>query len=61
MIQWWKDHGTKILGTLFIIHQGFDAIPGLVPPEWKPYYAALGVVLGAFTLNRGFTNTKVQP
>lgn len=59
--RWWKDHGTKVLGTATMIVSGLQEVAGLIPPEHKPFWAAAGVVLGALTLNRGFTNSKAQP
>lgn len=53
----WRDHGTKLLGTASTILPGLIAIDGLLPGP-KKYWLGLGVVLGAFTIQRGFTNSQ---
>lgn len=58
--QWWDGHGTKLLGTAAVIVNGLQTISGLIPEADKPYWAAAGVVFGALTINRGFSNSKVQ-
>jgi hypothetical protein len=56
----WADHGTKILGTLQTIVTGLVLIENLIPEAHEPYWQAAAVVLGAMTINRGFTNTRAQ-
>lgn len=58
IIRYWTSHGTKALGAGVMIVTGFREIAGLIPPEHDPMWAAAGVVLGALTVQRGFTNTK---
>lgn len=60
-LNWWKDHGTKILGTVGAIIPGLLGIDGLIPAAQTKYWLAAGVVIGALTVQRGFTNTKAQP
>lgn len=57
-IQLWVLHGTKILGAGQAIISGFVAISGLIPDAHMKYWLAANVVLGALTLQRGFTNTR---
>lgn len=54
----WKSHGTKILGMASAIVAGFLTIPELIPAETAKYWHAVNVVLGVFTVQRGFTNSK---
>lgn len=58
MIQFWRDHGTKVLGSSQAVISGFIAISGLIPPENVKYWLAANVVIGAMTVQRGFTNTR---
>lgn len=58
IIALWNEHGTKILGTLQIIVTGLVAIQNLIPEAHEPYWQAAAVVLGALTINRGFTNSR---
>lgn len=60
-MKYWKEHGTKILGTAQTIVAGFITIPGLITAENLPYWGAANVVLAALTINRGFTNTRNTP
>jgi len=57
----WKDHGTKALGTATTVVSGLltlnQAMPGIIPDQYQPYLMALGLVLGAGTVKRGFTNS----
>ena len=57
----WKDHGTKGLGYATSIVSGFLIIPDLISHEHTKYWAAANVVLGVFTIGRGYTNTKAPP
>lgn len=62
-MQFWKSHGTKILGILSLINgvtAALIAIAGLVPIEHLKYWLAVSAVsgiLGASTFLRGFTNS----
>ena len=56
--QQWDSHGTKILGTAAAINAGMLTVDGLISAPHKKYYLALGVVLAALTVNRGFENSK---
>ena len=58
LIQLWKEHGTKILGTITMIVAGFPQIDGLVAPEHVKYWAAANLILGAMTVQRGITNSR---
>lgn len=58
LVTFWRSHGTKLLGSAQTIVAGFITIPGLITPENLPYWGAANVVLAAFTINRGFTNTR---
>lgn len=58
MVKFWKEHGTKLLGAGQAIISGFAAISGLIPPENLKWWLATNVVLGVFTVNRGFTNSR---
>lgn len=59
----WTGHGTKILGAVVIVQNiigGLLAIPDLIHPGRMKYWLAANVILGAFVLKRGFTNTRVE-
>ncbi len=56
--RWYRNHGTKILGTLGAIIPALLGIDGLIPMSHQKYWLAAGVVIGAFTIGRGFTNSK---
>lgn len=57
----WKENGTKWLGTLTSIVAGLQSIPGLIPTDDLKYWSAIGVILGAITVKRGFTNSASKP
>lgn len=59
--RWWRGHGTKILGTVGAIIPGLLGIDGLIAPGHAKFWLAAGVVIGAMTVGRGFTNTRNQP
>lgn len=59
--QFYASHGTKLLGSLTMIVAGLPQIDGLVIDGHKKYWAAANLILGAFTLNRGFTNSRNAP
>lgn len=62
---WWKNHGTKILGTVTAFIGGLQTaiIQGwLDVDKWeKQVVAVLVVAMGTFTVSRGFTNSKNTP
>lgn len=60
-LNWYADHGTKILGTIGAIIPGLLGIDGLVPATHTKYWLAAGVVIGALTVGRGFTNSRNTP
>lgn len=62
----WASHGTKVLGygALFVAGvQGASAV--MTPPPFSPIQmallAGLNMMLGAFTIKRGYTNTANSP
>ena len=64
----WKQHGTKLLGSLASVWASATALLALLtadpevrfllPPRAFAYLAVGNAVIGFFTLKRGFTNTK---
>ena len=54
----WSAHGTKILGTAQTIVAGLITVQGLIPPDHVPLWSAANIVLGALTINRGFSNSR---
>lgn len=60
-INQWRKNGTKWLGTVTSIVAGLQTIPGLVPSDQLKYWSAAGVILGAVTIKRGFTNSATKP
>ncbi len=60
LIEYWKEHGTKILGTVNAIIGGLSIIPNLISAAHQPYWTAAAVILSALTVQRGFTNGKDQ-
>ena len=65
---WYRDHGTKILGTLSAgmgtlqaVLAALTADPSvhlLVTPKTFAYLTAVNIALGIMVLRRGFTNSK---
>ncbi len=60
LIAYWTDHGTKILGTLGAVVGGLSVVPNLISSAHQPYWNAATVIIGALTVQRGFTNSKSQ-
>lgn len=60
IVSWWRGHGTKALGTVAAIIPGLLGIEGLIAAEHTKYWLAAGVVVGALTVQRGFTNSKQE-
>lgn len=54
----WRYHGTKLLGSLSVIIPGLMAIDNLIPKQDQKYWFAANVIVGAFTVRRGFENSK---
>jgi hypothetical protein len=54
----WKSHGTRILGFLTAVCAGLPLIEGLVPPQHKPYWGGVNLILGALTIQRGTANAR---
>lgn len=60
MKEFWKNHGTKVLGGVQMAQgavAGIMGIMGLIPPAHLPYWALANVLLGALIVNRGFINS----
>lgn len=68
-MNWWDNHGTKILGTVFAAIGAFQVgLPQIQDVVTKSTYGLLqlgtGVlvaVLGSLTIRRGFTNSANAP
>jgi hypothetical protein len=58
MIEIWKNHGTKILGTAQALVSGWVLIPNLIPADFVPLAHMVNVTLGVLTVQRGITNTR---
>lgn len=68
---WYAQHGTKILGVLTSAYASATALLAtlsampevqfLLPHKYFAYLAVGNVVLGAFTVKRGFTNSAQPP
>lgn len=58
--RWYRNHGTKILGTIGAVIPGLLGIHELIPPDDVKYWLAAGVIVGALTVKRGFENTKAK-
>lgn len=54
----WRYHATKLLGALSVIIPGLMAIDNLIPKDDQKYWFAANVIVGAFTVRRGFENSK---
>lgn len=54
-MSWFKNHGTKALGTATAVVGVLGGVnPAVVPPSWAPWIMALA---GLATIGRGFQNT----
>lgn len=60
ILGYWRGHGTKILGGLAAIIPGLLGIDQLIPASQTKYWLAAGVVIGALTIQRGFSNSKQE-
>jgi hypothetical protein len=60
ILKYWKDNGTKILGTLVVILGGLLTL-GLIPPALTQIVEGLVTFLGGTTVKRGFTNSAATP
>jgi len=60
IIKYWKDHGTKILGTLVTIIGGLLTL-GLIPAAYTQIAQGLLTLLGGTAIKRGFTNSAAVP
>lgn len=60
LIQWWKDHGTKIIGTLITVVGGALTL-GLIPAQYVQYAEGFLTFLGGGAVKRGFTNSANAP
>lgn len=58
LAKFWKEHGTKILGTATILVSSALTVDHLVPVVAMPYFLYANAVLGALTVKRGFTNAR---
>lgn len=58
MKEYWKAHGTKILGAVQATIPSLLSIDGLIPAGHVKWWMAAQVLLGLATVIRGFTNTK---
>lgn len=58
LASWWRGHGTKILGSAGTAIPALLAIDGLIPKDREKYWLAAAVLIGMFTIGRGFTNGK---
>jgi hypothetical protein len=59
LIQFWKSHGTRILGVATFAQSAIGivcGISGLVPEPQMKYWLAISGVLGLLTVHRGNTN-----
>lgn len=54
-INWWADHGTKILGFIAGTISAVASVGGLIPDAHLKYYMGAIAVL---TFWRGFTNSR---
>ncbi len=59
LIDFWKEHGTKVLGYI----AGFVAtallVPDLIPAEHMKYWIFANALAGGAIVRRGHTNTAV--
>lgn len=55
-MNWWHNHGTKIIGSVVTVVGGALSL-GLVPPQYVQYATWLLTFLGGGAIKRGFTNT----
>lgn len=62
MREFWKNHGTKVLGGVQMVQgvvAGVMGVMGLIPAAHLPYWALANVLLGAVIVNRGFINSII--
>lgn len=61
LADFWKAHGTKILGSLATFVSTALLVPDLIAPERMKYWLFANALLGGATVKRGFTNSKSTP
>jgi hypothetical protein len=57
LIAFWREHGTKVLGSLAAFVATALLIPDLIPAVHMKYWLFANALLGGATVKRGFTNT----
>lgn len=60
ILQWWKDHGTKIIGTLVTVISGALAL-SIIPAQYVKLAEGFLALLGGTAVKRGFTNSANPP
>jgi hypothetical protein len=60
IIEYWRSHGTKLIGGAATVVASALLVPDLIPPEQMKYWLFANALLGGFTVKRGFTNSKAQ-
>ena len=60
IVEFWKGHGTKILGTAASVVSTAMIIPELIPVEHLKYWLFANALLGGGVVKRGFTNSKPE-
>ena len=59
LLDYWDEHGTKILGSLAAIVAALLVAPDLIPPGLATkLLQGANIVLGVLTVRRGFTNSE---
>ena len=56
----WRDHGTKLLGTAASIVSTALLIPDLISAGQMKYWLFANAILGGGVIKRGFTNSKKE-
>lgn len=60
LMTFWKEHGTKLLGTAATVVSTAMLIPELVPAAQFKYLLFANALLGGGVVGRGFTNSKPE-
>lgn len=58
ILDYWKNHGTKALGTASTVVGALLASPVVPPGSVRTGLEIAGLVLGALTVKRGYVNSK---
>jgi hypothetical protein len=61
LLDYWDNHGTKLLGTAAAVVAALVVTPALLPVGVIKVLQVANIILGVLTVKRGFTNSQEKP